>query len=101
MSDPPRAGPAFAATVKLIVVLPTPDAGRASAIQFASLRTDHEHPSVAVRRTDASWLFSSRFTVAGDRSKRQAAAACATSTICSATTTRPRRDMPLGLASAL
>jgi len=68
VSDPLRVGPAFAATVKVIVALPTPDGGLAPPTQFASLRTDHEQPSVAVRWSKTSWLFSSRFTVDGETS---------------------------------
>jgi hypothetical protein len=51
-----------------MVALPTPAGGLTPPIQFASLRTDHEQPSVAVRRSEASWVFSSTFTVEGDTS---------------------------------
>jgi hypothetical protein len=51
VSDPPRAEPAFAATVNVIIALPTPEVGLALAIHVASLRTVHEQPSMAVSRT--------------------------------------------------
>jgi len=66
VSDPLRGGPAFAATANVIVAEPTPDAGFAPPIQFASLSTDHEQASVAVSPSETSWLFSSRFTADGN-----------------------------------
>src|SRR5262245_51121525 len=101
VTDPLRVGPGFAPTVTTMVALPTPEAGVAPPTQLASLRTDHEQPSVAVRSSETSWFLSSRFTVDGETSNRHAAAACATLTVCSATTRRPRRGTPLGLGAAL
>src|SRR5437773_1198397 len=96
---PLRACVGFGATVKRIVALPTPSAGTALPIHETSLRPVHRQPSSVVTPIDTCPPDGPMFTLDGETSRRQGAAAWTTSIVCSLTTTRPRRDIPAGLGS--
>jgi hypothetical protein len=98
-TDPFRASVGFGATANRIVALPTASAGTALPIQGTSLRPLHRQPSGVFTAIETCPPDASRFTLEGETSKRQGAAACATSMFCSPTTTRPRRGVPAGFAS--